>query len=387
MVSREPAGTELFPIPLFAWNDRHWYVESARSRRGHRRRAWGQAQHWTLFVVIAALNFVYAHEQVRPNVIALRRLLSPAQTQVYRRLQLQVSSWGRAADPVDLRSGRKGPALWELLENSEVSTERVRADLSPYATTTGRTLPSVKSLFSEVDVSRLRFEGHYAHWPLAEWLGPDLRMAYEEPKVLRRQCPDPSTWDWPPGSHSDAKSLLPFFGALDGVGLLRLVRGTRPNFMQIRAFNNWKNVSKDRLILVRRGPNGAEGKHAGGPATRMPTGPRLDEIRLERHHEALRGSGADRTDMYYQCEVSPERAATNVIGPPLSDESLAGPFAAAYSRLLASEKELRSAARERRGDTFLFDEAARSRWGSAHALSSVKPHVCEPARDSAVHGL
>ena len=138
------------------------------------------------------------------------------------------------------------------------------------------------------------------------------------------------------------------------MGLLHLVRGPRPPHLVSRAFNCWKSEERDRLIIDRRGPNGAEGRIVGGPSSRIPAGSRLTELSLLRGSEALRISAADRQDMYYQCAVSDERAATNVLGSPCALAAFQDFPSDPLSALKERDARMSSGGRSVRGDRFLL---------------------------------
>lgn len=111
------------------------------------------------------------------------------------------------------------------------------------------------------------------------------------------------------------------------------------------------------MIVDRRVPNGAECRITGSASSSLFPAYRLKELSLRRFKEGLRGSGTDRKDMYYQCAVSRERAASNVLGPSWRRDQLSA-FPEELRDFDAGELKARTRARSRlkRGDRFLIPE-------------------------------
>ena len=95
------------------------------------------------------------------------------------------------------------------------------------------------------------------------------------------------------------------------LGLLRLHEIPYTEGAFVRVFNCHKSATCDRQIGDRRFANHSE-RHLGGPSRHLPQGPLLTALRVT-PGGGLRGSVTDRRDFYHQCEVTPERAASNLI--------------------------------------------------------------------------
>ena len=148
--------------------------------------------------------------------------------------------------------------------------------------------------------------------------------------------------------------LFELYRKFDLAGFFGLVRGGRRLHLQLNPFGMHKDEVKDRLVLDCRGVNGAECRIAGGAASSIFPGYRFAELRVRRFVQGLRASGSDRKDMYYQCQVSSERAARYIVGPPCDEKAFAS-FPLAFTRLRASEADRTSpASRPVSGDLFLL---------------------------------
>jgi hypothetical protein len=321
------ASAELFPLPLpvLCVLAACGTSESARTSRhcGRQRRAAGLAS--ALLVVICALNFVFLGERVQPDVLALRRQPSTHQSKMIGRLQLLLSSWCRPSVGFKPSGGRRGPQIQHLLLHAEslcaAGWSPPGGDLLTHEIPIR--IPPGLGGPSSLDPSRLDFKSGLAHWELDRWLPDDLVVPFRDPEPVRRIDPDPRSWAWSgPGANS-SRSLLEFYQKLDSANLLGFSRGDRQIHECMNPFNMYKDDTEDRLLCDRRGPNGTECRIVDNKATRNFPGYRFGELTLKRHCEGWRGSGTDRSDMYYQCEVTKARASTNVLGPPLTPSLIA----------------------------------------------------------------
>jgi len=128
--------------------------------------------------------------------------------------------------------------------------------------------------------------------------------------------------------------------------VLGLFHGARPAHSVCNVFNMFKDKTRDRMIIDRRGPNSQEGRLVAGASSDIFPAYRLTELALRRG-EGLRGSGTDRKDMYYQCRVSAERASTNLLGPSWAGAAVSE-FGGAWAGLWERERRARERGRDRR---------------------------------------
>ena len=225
---------------------------------------------------------------------------------------------------MDLCGGRRGAALRGELSELEARCLALRGAIDPYCTVPiklGR-LETQGGAFKPLNVDRLSMQGHLGRWDAQEFLSPQFWLPYQEPALLRRANPDPATWSWPRPRPGATAEELCLFRMWDAAGILELSpAGDRSSWLISQVFNTWKDERRDRQILDRRGPNGAEAVVYPGPSRDLPAGAQLAELLVDRGREDLRRSGADRKDFYHQFQVTAGRAASNACGTPhpLSD--------------------------------------------------------------------
>ena len=175
--------------------------------------------------------------------------------------------------------------------------------------------------YRALDSSRLRLVGE-GDWPLESFLDGPLWLPFQEPAILYHGLPCPVD-DVPNFTAESREECLNLAKVWDARGLLALFpEPSRPGFFS-RVFNAYKSPTVDRQIGDRRLPNHCE-YHISGPAKYLPQGAQLTLIRVPRFKHVIRGSMTDRRDFYHQAQVTPERAATNMLPFDFEAEDLEG---------------------------------------------------------------
>lgn len=163
--------------------------------------------------------------------------------------------------------------------------------------------------YKPLDSERLKLSGT-GPWPLQDFLDGPLWLPYVEPAFLLH---NESIKGLPvPALHlEDEAEYERLAWRWEELGLLRLHEIPYTEGAFVRVFNCHKSATCDRQIGDRRFANHSE-RHLGGPSRHLPQGPLLTALRVT-PGGGLRGSVTDRRDFYHQCEVTPERAASNLI--------------------------------------------------------------------------
>ena len=92
--------------------------------------------------------------------------------------------------------------------------------------------------------------------------------------------------------------------------------------MSSAPFTGYKSSSEDRWLLDQRGVNGQEVKLLEGRSARLPAEWQFTDLQLG-SNECFRVSASD---LFYDCwDISPQRAARNLVGPPPHWRSFQGP--------------------------------------------------------------
>ena len=122
--------------------------------------------------------------------------------------------------------------------------------------------------------------------------------------------------------NEDRDEYLKLARKWDSLGLLGLHRLEEGPGGFCKIFNTYKNLDADRQIGDRRNVNAMECS-AGGPSSRLPSGPLLTNLCCPPGC-GLRGSITDRRDFYHQVSVSLSRSASNMTPFGFSVEELSG---------------------------------------------------------------
>ncbi len=117
---------------------------------------------------------------------------------------------------------------------------------------------------------------------MARYLRPPLSLAFGEPLLLQHHKPDPASWSWPDTADLPRADCMRFFHLLDEAGIFALRRGEVPPYLRAKPFNTRKDTDWDRLIIDRRGSNGAECRIRGLAASNIPSAARLTDLHAER---------------------------------------------------------------------------------------------------------
>ena len=143
-----------------------------------------------LHVVVMALNFLHADCRHVP-VASLQREASDGQERIFSRLRGLI--WVCSEQGVhSLASGRRGTHLIARLRELTLHLSSLGLSTFPYPRSDSVSGflphaeggPEVLNPYRDVDPGRLKISGD-GSWPLEKYLGPELRLAYLEPGVLR----------------------------------------------------------------------------------------------------------------------------------------------------------------------------------------------------------
>ena len=174
-------------------------------------------------------------------------------------------------------------------------------------------------------------------------------------------------WRWPGGAVIPPPVLVKFLRQLAYSGIFRLCHGPLADWLVASLFNVHKDEDSDRLIVDKRGPNGADGAIAPLATRELFQGWRFCELVLERFKDRLRVWSTGRKDFYYQCTVSPERAATNAIGHAMPADKFDGfpgdPVTAPATADV--QLDVRGKSRDSGGDRFMLAGGPGPRCGNA----------------------
>ncbi|CAE7284713.1 unnamed protein product, partial [Symbiodinium sp. KB8] len=152
-----------------------------------------------------------------------------------------------------------------------------------------------------------------SHWDVSAHLGPELLLPYREPAVLRG-IPENSLC-YPDTARESKEEMLKVFSLWDSLGLLSITSALAHPKSLCRVFGAYKTPTADRMIGDRRGPNALEGRLLG-VSSDLPQGFLLTGFSVPPGY-ALCGASTDRSDYYHQIWTTPQRTASNAVGPPL----------------------------------------------------------------------
>ena len=166
--------------------------------------------------------------------------------------------------------------------------------------------------YREAVADRLLISGR-GHWDVSAHLGPELLLPYREPAVLRG-IPENSLC-YPDTARESKEEMLKVFSLWDSLGLLSITSALAHPKSLCRVFGAYKTPTADRMIGDRRGPNALEGRLLG-VSSDLPQGFLLTGFSVPPGY-ALCGASTDRSDYYHQIWTTPQRTASNAVGPPL----------------------------------------------------------------------
>ncbi len=132
--------------------------------------------------------------------------------------------------------------------------------------------------------------------------------------------------DLPDLDREDPDKILQLAKVWDINGLLHLAPPALEESMVpscLRVFNCLKSSLVDRQIGDRRGMNQIEA-YLPGPSRFLPSGYHLGVLEVDPKKESVVTCISDRRDFYHQISVSPQRASSNKLWPPLPLEVLRG---------------------------------------------------------------
>ena len=345
-VEHSSPAKALFPLPVpkpgsFA------RLRSCASAKLRRQRAFDQALH----IVVMALNFLHNDCSYVP-LGQIRPLPNPSQRQMISHLARLVKAFGCRGDFPIPACGRRTIHLSARLSEPSSSTGAASApylhgvDIEGSAVLFDTSVAEELRPYRSLNASRLKLSGK-GQWDPTPWLPIELVLAFREPESISIPA-SPLPGEVPDISREDRSQIIELARKWDSLGLLHLSVNPLPvdsSYQYVRIFNAYKSSEKDRQIGDRRGRNPAEGRIPGA-SRYLPTGPHLAALEINPSTSSLSVCMTDRSDFYHQLAVSPARAETNKLGPPIPSAALSRTNA--YGSLL-SRLGLREP-REKSGD-------------------------------------
>lgn len=163
-------------------------------------------------------------------------------------------------------------------------------------------------------------------------------VVYVEPaSLLWTDCPGPAFANGPNLRKEDYDITFELVRLWDVKGLAFLLPmqkdGSWRWYGDILFLNCFKNSNADRMVGDCRLRNSKEGR-LPGPFRSLPTAYSLGNLKVNPLSQRLSVCISDRRDFYHQFAVSPERACTNALWPPLRRTDIAG--LQAFERHLSS---------------------------------------------------
>lgn len=321
----------LFPLPLP--KEGVFKVSRKVGSRERRKRSFDQAVH----VAIMALNLWHADFRFPPlDLVALTP--SPSQARVLSNLRDLFKAFGSSSAEFSVpASGRRSTSLVSQL-----------ADLCDFVTWDGLagasyergfkgTAGGLEALtkvpvdndkapeltpYKSLQPDRLKITGS-GEWDPSEFLSDPLWLAFCEPESLR-WSPKVLSDDVPDLSKERYDDVLQLMKIWDAKGLLFLRDTPLPEHdacLAMRFFNCHKSLEYDRMIGDRRARNYVEGR-IPGVSRCLPQAMLLANLEVSPQTEKFSICISDRKDFYHQFRVTPERAASNVLWPPVRESDL-----------------------------------------------------------------
>ena len=156
-----------------------------------------------------------------------------------------------------------------------------------------------------------------------------------KPRVLAIPSADPSHWKWSLVSSRNWQNTASLFCAWPAVRRLSLVPASAPKYISSAPFTDYKSATMDRPLLDQRGVNGQQAQLLEGPSARLPAAWQFEDLQLK-PNKCVRISACDLSAVFDCWEVSPQRAARNLVGPPRHWRSFRGPAFTEMRRELPS---------------------------------------------------
>ncbi|CAE7233553.1 unnamed protein product [Symbiodinium sp. CCMP2456] len=268
-----------------------------------------------LYVSVLALNFLHSDFRLRSMLKACSE---------------------RGSHP--LAAGRRGPHLIARLRELNSHLASLGLSTFPYARSeklsgfVAHCPEGPESLhpYRDADPARLKISGDGA-WNIQEHLGPELRLPFLEPQVLR-SIPENSL-PYPRADEEDPQRSLQLLKLWDRKGLLFLSFEKKGPKDLTRVFGAFKSEAADRMIGDRRGANACEGRVLG-PSKFSPPGHLLTQLTVPQGCRII-GASTDRADFYHQARISASKAEGNAVGPPFPLRDFEGTGALQKARALA----------------------------------------------------
>lgn len=282
----------------------------------------------TVSVICLALNYWHCGGRVDPDSSLLRGPNKQHRC-LYDRIRSLLKSLAGA--------GRRFPELLARISDISILLTSQGVTCDPYdKSCKGLEVPKDNSgapelnPYHDLDPSRLVLHGT-GSWDPCPYLNDELVMAFREPRI-----------DIPPGPRPGIRDSSATVGALarlwDSQGLLVVHQEEVMEEEQIRIFNAFKSASVDRQIGDRRGRNSLEARVIG-PSSWLPAGSDLQDLHIHPETQCIFVSITDRKDYYHQLAITPSKALSNSVGPPVPVEEIKS--TTAYALYLANRKAKR----------------------------------------------
>ena len=203
--------------------------------------------------------------------------LSPAQRATTEVLEGMIMQWCPSGFfGAELECGRKGTVLSDIVTRLEGLCEGLLPRGSGDAELAAPGLEGPRG-FSPLKADRIKLPEEPPSVDISKWLGPDLWMAFVEPRSLRSLPARPVTWARPRPRRlgREEKAVLQKW---DRTGRLLLAGAAQDPLHRLSTLEALrKDAHADRQIVDRRGPNGEEDRVAG-PSRTIPSAADLVDL-------------------------------------------------------------------------------------------------------------
>ena len=171
------------------------------------------------------------------------------------------SLWCRDAWETRVAGGRTGPAMEMNMQDLIKSLTPICKGLDPKSSFPRISVPASAVTPTPNAVARLDRLAQLTTFLGEKFVGPCLRLAFLESRVLAIAGADPSHRQWARSEvHGTFKNIAALFCAWSAVRRLSLVPASAPEYMSSAPFTGYKSATKHRLLLDQRGgewPRGA----------------------------------------------------------------------------------------------------------------------------------